>query len=301
MTTARARWAQATLLLSCCLPACSDQIRPLPAGDRIAGHVRYDGAAYETMSRPGVLIAAAYDFPPSAQPYGLLTVERPNLAAELKSTGVPYEIAWLSPFTYKVYGQLIDLDASLGDVARQPAGGYPDFCTLPRAGEGLVTVTESAAATGIDFVLYDGVGAEDPCAAAATICPPPGKSTMNLTVVSTQASTASDQLRVALFQTWPSTMPASIRLAPGSGLTFPHTVTDNGLNPGSYALLYACLDVGSNAGLGLCTSEDFDAVYQPPDPALSFPADTIVNLVADLDLGTISVVSIVPSASAGCP
>ena len=293
-------WVMAAMFLGIWVSACSDQVPAVASGNRISGHVRYGGTAFQGMSRPAVRIAVAYDFPPSSQPYGLLTIERVNLAAELASTGVPYEMAWLSPFAYKVYGQLIDVDMPGTDATLLPAGGYPDFCTLSRAGEGMVTVTEAAPATGVDFVLYDGAGATDPCS-AATICPGPGKSTMSLTVLSAQAPTASDQLRVALFQSWPSTTPASIRLVPGSGLSFPHVVADNGLAPGDYALLYACLDIGSNAGLGMCTSEDFDAVYEPPAPALSFPADKIVNLVADLDLGTISVTSITEPSTAGCP
>jgi hypothetical protein len=286
-----------SILLAC--GACTSKYPTVPLGDRISGNVWYQGSALASMTRPTIRVFVGIDFPPSAQPYGMVTVERPNLAAELTGAGVPYEITWLLPYQYKVYGQLIDFDVPDVDATLLPTGGYPDYCTLVRPGEGMVTVSEAEPSSKIDFFLYDQTGAADPCTAA--VCPPTGKSTMNILVQSSQMPTGNDQLRVALFQTFPSMTPASVRLIPGGGLTFPHVVMDNGLSAGDYALLYVCLDIGANSGAAPCTSEDFVAIYQSPSPPLYFPVDQIVNLVADLDAGTVIVTGVDSPSVHGCP
>jgi hypothetical protein len=247
------------------------------------------------MKRPGLRVLLFVDFPPSGSDFALVVIENPNLAA-----GVPYAINWITPYKYKVVGQLIDIDAPDADQTQLPAGGYPDFCTLLHPDEGFVDVTDGAPNTGIDFTLYDQAGALDPCSTPATVCPSPGKSTMNLVVQSTRIPTSNDQLRVALFQTFPSTSPTSSRTVPGASLAFPRTVVDNGLPAGDYAALYVCFDVNSDSGMGLCTAEDAFVLHMFPAP-MGFPADKIVNLVADLDAGTVVVTGIDEPVTDGCP
>jgi len=247
------------------------------------------------MQRPGLRVLLFIDFPPTGNVFGVTLIEKPNLAA-----GVPYALNWLIPYQYKVVGQLVDIDAPDLDQTQLPLGGYPDFCTLMRPGEGLVDVTKDVPKTDIDITLYDQAGALDPCSTPVTVCPSPGKATMNLVVQSSRTPTASDQLRVALFQTFPSMNPTSTRMIPGAGLTFPRTVIDNGVPAGNYVALYVCFDVNSDSGMGLCTSEDSFILDVAPTP-MSFPADKIVNLIADLDAGTVVITSTDDPATDGCP
>jgi hypothetical protein len=247
------------------------------------------------MKRPGLRVMLFVDFPPSGGDFAMVLIENPNLAA-----GVPYAINWITPYKYKVAGQLIDIDAPDADATQLPAGGYPDFCTLLHPDEGFVNVTDSVPNTGIDFTLYDQAGALDPCSTPVTICPLVGKATMNLVVQSSRTPTSNDQLRVALFQTFPSMNPTSSHMVPGASLAFPRTVIDNGLPAGDYAALYVCFDVNSDSGMGLCTAEDSFVLYMSPAP-MSFPAGKIVNLVADLDAGTVVVTGVDDPAADGCP
>jgi len=247
------------------------------------------------MKRPGLRVLLFVDFPPSGGELAMVLIDSPNLAAD-----VPYAINWITPYKYKVVGQLIDIDAPDADPTQLPAGGYPDFCTLLHPDEGFVNVTDGVPNTGIDFALYDQAGALDPCSMPVTVCPSPGKATMNLVVQSSRIPTSNDQLRVALFQTFPSMSPTSSRMVPGASLAFPKTVIDNGLPAGDYAALYVCFDVNSDSGMGLCTAEDAFVLHMFPAP-MGFPADKIVNLVADLDASTVVVTSIDESATDGCP
>jgi hypothetical protein len=283
----------ASLAFACC--ACTSQYPTPSAGGRISGHVWYQGNAQLSMKRPGIRVLLFVDFPPTGSDYALVLIENPNLAA-----GVPYAINWIIPYQYKVVGQLIDIAVPDADPTQLPAGGYPDFCTLLHPGEGLVDVTDSAPNTGIDFTLYDQAGALDPCSAPTTVCPLPGKATMNLVVKSSRIPTAKDQLRAALFQTFPSMNPTSSHLVPGASLVFPRTVIDNGLPSGDYAALYVCFDVNSDSGMGLCTAEDSFVLYVFPTP-MTFAANKIANLVADLDAGTVVAMEVDDPAVDGCP
>jgi hypothetical protein len=292
MTTKAGRLL-AILAFACC--SCTSAY-PTPApGDRISGHVWYHGNAQLAMKRPALRVMLFVDFPPTGDVFGLVTIENPNLA-----TGVSYALDWLTPYQYKVVGQLIDLDMFDADPTQLPAGGFPDFCTLMRPGEGLVNVTPDAPTTGIDFTIYDQAGALDPCAIPVTVCPLPGKASMNLVVRSSRTPTPNDQLRVALFQTFPSMNPTSSHMIPGGSLVFPQTIIDNGLPGGDYKALYVCFDLNSNSGMGLCTSEDAYVLYLPSAP-ITMPPDKIVNLLADLDASTVVVTSVDDPVADGCP
>jgi hypothetical protein len=275
--------------------ACTSELPTAPAGGRISGHVFYRGDAQLGMRRPGLRVMLFADFPPSGAPFGLVLIENPSLLE-----GTPYAINWVPPYRYKVLGQLIDIEAPDTDPLQLPAGGYPDFCTLLRPGEGLVEVTETAPHDGVDLTLYDQAGALDPCSAPVSVCPLPGKASMHVVVQSSRTPTSNDQLRVALFQTFPSMSPTSAQAVPGASLAFPRTVIDNGLPPGNYTALYACFDVNADSGMGLCTAEDSFVLYISPAP-MSFPVATIVNLVVDLDAGTVTVTSVDDPAADGCP
>jgi hypothetical protein len=281
--------------------ACGSEYPPVPKGDRISGTIHYRGTALSSMRRPVVRAYAAVSFPPVGTPNGMVMLNPPNLVAALVGAGVPYEIVWLAPYGYKVIGQIVDLDDPSIDYSALPLGGYPDYCTLLRPGEGLVTVSGDTPITGTDFGIYDQAGSGDPCTLG--ICPQPEKSTMKVVVKSSQKPTENDRLRVVLFQTVstdPAAMPTSLRIVPGAGLTFPKVVADNTLVPGSYALADVCLDIGGDSGTGRCTSEDFDAAYAPPSPSIVFPANRIVNLTADLDAGTVTVDGIQSPSELGC-
>jgi hypothetical protein len=60
--------------------------------------------------------------------------------------------------------------------------------------------------------------------------------------------------------------------------------------PGTYSALYTCFDVGSNSGMGLCTSED--AYVLSISTPIKLVADQITNVTVDLDSGTLTVVGI---------
>jgi hypothetical protein len=244
---------------------------------------------------------ASVSFPPVGQPNGMTIVNPPDLAATLVGAGLPYEIVWLAPYGYKLIAQIVDLDDPDIDYSALPLGGYPDYCTLLRPGDGLVTVREEIPTTGTDFDIYDHAGSGDPCTLG--LCPQAGKSTMRVVIKSSQAATENDRVRVALFQmppTDPSPMPSSLRIVPGAGLVFPKVVTDNTLAPGSYILVDVCLDIGADSGTGRCTSEDFQVSYAPPSPPIVFPADKIVNLTADLDTGMLTLDGVENPAERGC-
>jgi hypothetical protein len=281
--------------------ACGSDYPAIPKGDRISGTIHYQGTALASMRRPVVRAYASVSFPPVGQPNGMTILNPPDLATQLPGVGLPYEIVWLAPYGYKVIAQIVDLDDPTIDYSALALGGYPDYCTLLRPDEGLVTVREDSPTTGTDFGIYDEGGSGDPC--TLDICPQAGKSTMRVVIKSSRAPIANYRVRVALFQTFPtdpSTMPTSLRIVPGAGLVFPKAVADNTLAPGSYALVDVCLDIGADSGTGRCTSEDFEAAYAPPSPPIVFPADQIVNLIADLDAGTLTLDGVESPAEQGC-
>lgn len=281
---------------------CTSQYPQVPEGNRISGTIRYRGSALSAMARPVVRAYASVTFPPIGQPNGVTIVNPPDVVSQLTGPGLPYEIAWLVPYNYKVIAQIVDLENPSLNYTALPLGGYPDYCTLVHPGEGLVAVNEAKPTRNTDFGIYDQAGANDPCTLA--LCPQPGRSTMRVVVKSSQQATGNDRLRVALFRDLPSDssqMPDSLRVISGAALTFPNVVTDNTVVPGNYVLLNVCFDIGANAGTGRCTSDDFQAGYAPPEVPLTFPADQIVNLTADLDSGTITLEASQRPADQGCP
>jgi len=299
MKTMRPCIAAAVAIVLC--SACTSEYPQVPEGNRISGAIKYHGSALSSMRRPVVRVNASVTFPPVGQPNGVTMVNPPDLVSQLMGPGLPYEIAWLVPYSYKVTAQIVDLDLPNLDYAALPLGGYPDYCTLVHPGEGLVGVNEDKSAASTNFGIYDQAGANDPCTLA--LCPQSGKSTMRVVVKSSHNPTGNDRLRVALFQVLPtdaSQMPDSLRIVSGGALTFPNVVTDNTLIPGSYVLLDVCLDIGGDSGTGRCTSDDFDAEYAPPSAPLMFSADQIVNLTADLDSGTITLEDPQRPADLGC-
>jgi hypothetical protein len=272
---------------------CGTNIPNPPAGERISGTLTYTGTAQLSMARPAARVLLFLDFPPSASPLAMLNIEQPDF-----SKPVPYELAWVSPNGYKVVAQLIDLNAPNADVTTLPAGGYPDFCTLSRTDQGFVTVREDVPVKNIDITLYDLAGQTDPCNAPTTACPLPGKATVSVVVQSSRVPTPADSLVFALFSKFPSTTPASSRKILGQDLKFPQTIIDNKLTPGTYAALYTCFDVGSNSGMGLCTSED--AYVLGTGTPITLVADQITNVVVDLDSSTLTVVGIDSPGAHGC-
>jgi len=281
--------------------ACTSEYPLAPEGNRISGTIKYRGSALSAMRRPVVRAYASVTFPPAGQPNGVAIVNPPDLVSQLTGPGLPYEIAWLVPYSYKVIAQIVDLDNPNVDYTALPLGGFPDYCTLMHPGEGLVAVNENKPAASTSFGIYDQAGATDPCTLAT--CPQSGRSTMRVVIKSSQHPTESDRLRVALFQAVPtdsSQIPDSLRIVSGAEITFPKVVTDNTVVPGSYVVLDVCLDIGGDAGTGRCTSEDFEAAYAPPSAPLVFSADQIVNLTADLDSGTITLEAPQRPADLGC-
>jgi hypothetical protein len=272
---------------------CGTNIPDPPAGERVSGTLTYAGTAQLSMARPAARVLLFLDFPPSGSPLAMLNIEKPDF-----SKPVPYELAWVSPNQYKVLAQLIDLSSPDTDVTTLPAGGYPDFCTLSRTDQGFVTISASAPAKNIDITLYDLAGQTDPCNAPATVCPLAGKATVSVVVQSSRVPTPTDSLVFALFSTFPSTTPASSRKILGQDLAFPETIIDNKLAPGTYSALYTCFDVGSNSGMGLCTSED--AYVLSMATPITLVADQITNVTVDLDSGTLTVVGTESPGDHGC-
>jgi hypothetical protein len=273
---------------------CGTNIPDPPAGERISGTLTYTGTAQRSMTRPAARVLLFLDFPPSASPIAMLNIEQPDF-----DKPVPYELAWVSPKRYKVIAQLIDLSSPDTDVTTQPAGGYPDFCTLSRTDQGFVTISEDAPAKNVDITLYDLAGQTDPCNAPTTVCPLRGKATLSVVVRSSRVPTPADSLVFALFTKFPSTTPTSSRKIVGQDLTFPETILDNTLAPGTYSALYTCFDVGSNSGMGLCTSED--AYVLSMGTPITLVADQITNVAVDLDSSSLTVVSTDSAAAHGCP
>ena len=294
-TSAQTRLLMATLL-SLYLGGCTDIPAPA-AGGRILGTISYRGTAHQTMKRPAVRVMVVVDFPPSAGPLGFQIIE----AGEQPTfpTRVSYELRGIAPYVYKVVAQLVDLADPNAAATVLPLGGYPDFCSLLDPGKGWVPVTQVAPASNIDFTLYDNAGTEDPCNASTSICPQPGHATLNLSVQSTKAPTAADRLIFALFSTFPSTTPSRTRIVLGSQLAFPQTLLDDAIEPGSYAAMYVCFDVGGNSGTGLCTAEDA-FLLATPLPPMDFPVGMISRFSVDLDAHTLSAQGVDDPATLGC-
>ena len=285
------------MLFSLCLCGCTD-IPAATVGGRILGKISYQGTAHQTMKRPAVRVMVVVDFPPSSGPLGFQIIERgeqPNFPAQ-----VSYELLGIVPYQYKVVAQLVDLAEPEAAATQLPLGGYPNFCALLAPDQGWVVVRDDAPVTGADFSLYDNAGTTDPCNTSTSVCPQAGRATMNLVVQSARTPVSVDRVIVALFANFPSTATTSTRLVPGDQLAFPQTILDDSIPPGSYAALYVCFDVGGNSGTGLCTGEDAYVLDVPPSPIV-FPADKIVNLVADLDAHSVTVQSIDEPATRGCP
>jgi hypothetical protein len=284
-------------IMALSLGSCTDI--PAPAvGGRILGTISYSGSAHKTMKRPVVRVMVVVDFPPTSGPLGFQIIEageQPNFPAK-----VSYELKGIVPYSYKVVAQLVDVADPDAAATKLPLGGYTDFCSLLDPSQGWVLVSQDAPATGIDFTLYDNAGTEDPCNASTSICPQPGKASMNLTVQLAKSATAADRLIFALFTTFPSTSPARTRIVPGAQVTFPQTLLDDAITPGSYGAIYVCFDVGGNSGTGLCTQEDA-FLLATPLPPLDFPAGKIVNLVVDLDAHTSSTQGVDDPSALGCP
>lgn len=68
--------------------------------------------------------------------------------------------------------------------------------------------------------------------------------------------------------------------------------------PGTYSALYTCFDVGSNSGMGLCTSED--AYVLSVATPITLVADQITNVTVDLDSGTLTIAGIDLPRDHGC-
>jgi len=286
-------WA---MLLALCLCACTD-IPEAPTGGCILGKISYQGSAHLAMKRPAVRVMVVVDFPPSAGPLGFQIIERgeqPNFPVQ-----VSYELKGIVPYQYKVVAQLIDLANPDAAATQLPLGGYPNFCALLAPDRGWIAVSKVAAVTGADFSLYDNAGTTDPCNTSTTVCPQAGKATMNLVVQSSKAIASADRLIAALFATFPSTTTTSTSAIPGSQLAFPYTILNNSIPPATYSALYVCFDVGGNSGTGLCTDEDAFVLDVPPS-GIVFPADKIVNLLADLDARVVTVQGIDDPATRGC-
>jgi hypothetical protein len=273
--------------------SCGTNISDPTAGERVSGTLTYTGTAQLSMVRPAARVALTVDFPPSGNPIAMLNIEQPDFGKP-----VPYELAWVLPNQYNIVAQLIDLSSPDRDFMTLPAGGYPDSCTLSRTDQGFVKISADVPVKNVDITLYDLAGQTDPCSAPTTVCPLAGKATVSVVVRSSRVPTPADSLVFALFSTFPSTTPTSTRKILGQDLTFPATIIDNKLAPGAYAALYACFDVGSNSGMGLCTSED--AYVLGAAKPITLVADHITNVTVDLDSGTLTVDSTDLPGDHGC-
>lgn len=278
---------------ACGILGCGTEIPEAPKGERVSGTLSYAGTAAATMGRPLARVMMFIDFPPSGSPHAMLSIERPDF-----SKPVPYVLDWVTPASYKVLAQLIDLDSPNTDITTLPAGGYPNFCALSSPTQGFVAIQSHAPVQNVDVTLYDLAGQTDPCNVPTSICPTPGKASLSLIVRSSRLPTSADSLVFALFSTFPSFSPASSRKVTGDQLSFPATIVDNKLVPGTYSALYACLDVGSNSGMGLCSAED--AYVLDAATTIALVAGKITNVVADLDSEKITVTGMDAPTDRGC-
>jgi hypothetical protein len=138
---------------------CRSSIPDARQGGRISGVVRYDGKAHLAFSRPALEVFASVMFPPPALPHGVLVIEKPDFG----QGGIPYELANLPVYRFKVAARLVDLDSPQPDLTQVALGGYPDTCMLLVPDAGLVDVDGDNPITGIDIRIFDPMA--DPCIA----------------------------------------------------------------------------------------------------------------------------------------
>jgi hypothetical protein len=272
---------------------------PEPAGGRaIRGRVSYRGDAHLRFERPVLQVAALALVPPPGRPHGVVFIEGPDFSAP-----IPYELLNLAPWRYKIVGRVSDVAHRMIDETKLPTGGYPDFCSFV-TGPNNVEVTADFPATGIDFTLYDGGGAEDPCNRPEDACPRPGAASLEVVLELERAAEdikAPDQLVFAALESPTQIPPARFRILPASAIAmkgFPYTILVNDLPPGAY-LVYACYDVGGDSLMG-CGPEDFSHTYM--DSAyLPVAAGKITKIRMALDKRTSALVTIDEPATRGCP
>jgi hypothetical protein len=283
----------APLLLAVCC-ACASEYPPPAADTGVRGLVSYGGTAGADYVAPGVQVAAFPTFPPSGPPFALDTVEDPVF----DRGPVAYELLHLPARRYYVVAQFVDLRAEMDLSA--PAGSHPDACAL-EASTGSIEVRAGEVTSGIDIVIHDGAGSSDPCHAAASVCPRPGKSSLVLEVSAALAPedvTSDDQLVLGLFAAWPPTGPPVWFRLLTSGIVFPVQSIGNDLTPGQYAV-YACLDRGKNHLTQVCGDEDSWVVHGA-GALVDFPADRIVRIQLDLTAGTSTAPTVEDPAQHGC-
>lgn len=288
------------------LLACESTIPPPELGGRVLGTLTYGGQAVTAMAmqRPAWRVAAAVDFPPAGHPHAATILEQEinyDFAAE-----TPFELRGLSPYRYRVFAQIVDLTVPVPDSTALPLGGYPDMCALTSADRGWIDVTAQAPVVlDTPIRLYDSGGVADPCMNPTPVgdplCPVAGAATAKLVVSSTQAATAADRVVLTLAVSATAVPPRWYRITPGAGVTFPFTVIATNLPPDTYTYLYACLDRGSDSGVGLCDPSLDLMSLVALTPPLTIGAGDIVDLAVDLGTNAATVGSVETAAARGCP
>jgi len=280
-------------LIALALAACSNQLVPEPKGGRISGTVTYTGQANQAFARPGLVVSAFFTYPPSGPPHAFSTLDMP-----VGTTTMPYELRNLPAGNFRIVATAVDLAApAVTGPTDNPTGGYPSVCALTTPAADVLVMADVPVA-GIDIALYDHGGNADPCHRDTSSCPPAGRASLLIELVSTIPLVAPDKVAYALFP-GPASAPVDfLSLAATDVPAFPHTMIRPNLAPGSY-LVFVCRDVGGNNLTG-CGPEDV-SLYYMDKTLLPLAADTVTRVRFDLDAAATSLTSTTSAAAEGCP
>lgn len=287
-------------ILTALLCACGTELEPAPAGGVVSGTLRYDGAAHFAFERPAITVALFASFPPEGIPHGTVQYENPDTLAP-----IPYELDYVQAFDYFLIAQIIDVNAPIDPDALPtgPVGAFPNTCALFASETGPVPVSMDAPTEGIDVVLYDNGGLDDPCGAPPPeVCPETDASSVSITISSDVGPTeigANDQIVWGLFEAWPPVAPPStFGVVAASDISFPEQVSSTSVTPGDYAL-YVCFDRGGDNLTTTCGDEDDFVVFES-GALQTFDANTIHAYEVDLSAGTAVATPPQSPADAGC-
>jgi hypothetical protein len=284
---------------------CQTELPSPPAGRRVSGLIRYQGAFHHTLVRPALQIALLTSVPDPnrpQRPHGLAVIETRDLEA------VFYQLENIPPFRYRLVARVIDLAQPELSEHVLPSGGYPDLCTFLDAAEGNVAVNEETPTSGVNFTLYDSGGTTDPCFTNPVVggaCPKAGAGTLEVVLELARPPSevrAPDQLIFAMLKEPTEFPPTRFRLLSAQDLVakggFPYTLVINDVPPESY-IVYACYDVGGNNIAG-CGPMDFVSEYMKR-AKLAVAAGKITTVRLGLDDGSSELVSVTGPAARGCP
>lgn len=279
-------------LIALALVACSNQLVPEAKGGRISGTVTHSGQANQAFARPGLVVSAFFTYPPSGPPHAFATLDMPP-----GTMTMPYELRNLPAGNFRIVASTADLAApTVTGPTDNPTGGYPSICALTTPAAD-VLVTADVPVAGIDITLFEHGGNDDPCHHDTSVCPPAGRASLLIELVSAIPLVAPDKVAYALFP-GPASPPVDfLSLAATDVPSFPHTMVRPNLAAGSY-WVFVCRDLGGNNPIG-CGPEDV-SLYYMDKTLLPLAADTITRLRFDLDALSTSLTSTTTSAAEGC-